>query len=204
MPAHAGAVKASLVPPPACVRNWPCRSAYTIVTWTRRRPIGYEGSNPEISVREVRMASRYHEVYEGWKRDPEGFWADAAKAIDWVSPPKTIFDKDAGVYGIWYPDATCNTCYNAVDRHVEGGRANQKALIYDSPITGRKKAFTYADVKEEVSALAALLQDHGVGKGDRVVIYMPMVPEAVFSMLACARIGAIHSVVFGGFASREL
>src|SRR5690242_12026181 len=150
------------------------------------------------------MASRYHEVYEGWKRDPEGFWAEAAKAIDWVSPPKRIFDKDAGVYGIWYPDASCNTCYNAVDRHVEGGRANQKALIYDSPITGRKKAFTYADVKEEVSALAALLQEHGVGKGDRVVIYMPMVPEAVFSMLACARIGAIHSVVFGGFAAREL
>jgi propionyl-CoA synthetase len=150
------------------------------------------------------MASRYHEVYEGWKRDPEGFWAEAAKAIDWFSQPKTIFDKDAGVYGIWYPDATCNTCYNAVDRHVEGGRADQKALIYDSPITGKKKSFTYAEVKTEVSALAALLHDHGVARGDRVVIYMPMVPEAVFSMLACARIGAIHSVVFGGFASREL
>ena len=150
------------------------------------------------------MESRYHEVYEGWKRDPEGFWAEAAKAIDWVSPPKTIFDASAGVYGRWFPDATCNTCHNAVDRHVENGRADQPALIYDSPVTGTKRTYTYAQLKAEVEALAAVLVDRGVTKGDRVILYMPMVPEAVFAMLACARIGTIHSVVFGGFAAREL
>ncbi len=150
------------------------------------------------------MVSRYHEVYESWKRDPEGFWAEAAKAIDWVSPPQAIFDPSAGVYGRWFPDATCNTCHNAVDRHVAGGRAGQAALIYDSPVTGAKRTYTYGELKAEVEALAAVLQDEGVGKGDRVIVYMPMVPEAVFAMLACARIGAIHSVVFGGFAAREL
>ena len=150
------------------------------------------------------MESRYHEVYESWKRDPEGFWAEAAKAIDWVSPPKQIFDPAAGVYGRWFPDATCNTCHNAVDRHVANGRADQAALVYDSPVTGTKKSFTYAELKGEVEALAAVLIDQGVEKGDRVILYMPMVPEAVFAMLACARIGAIHSVVFGGFAAREL
>jgi propionyl-CoA synthetase len=150
------------------------------------------------------MESRYHEVYGDWKRDPEGFWAKAATAIDWVSPPKAIFDGSAGVYGRWFPDATCNTCHNAVDRHVEGGRADQPALIHDSPITGTKRTYTYAQLKAEVEALAAVLVDQGVGKGDRVILYMPMVPEAVFAMLACARIGAIHSVVFGGFAAREL
>src|SRR5690606_26012429 len=98
----------------------------------------------------------------------------------------------------------CNTCFNAVDRHVEGGRADQPALIYDSPVTGTQRKFTYAELKAEVVALAAVLQDMGVGKGDRVIIYMPMVPEALFAMLACARLGAIHSVVFGGFAAREL
>jgi propionyl-CoA synthetase len=150
------------------------------------------------------MGSRYHEVYEGWKRDPQGFWAEAAKAIDWVSPPQTIFDPTAGVYGRWFPDAICNTCHNAVDRHVAGGRADQAALIYDSPVTGATRTYTYAELKAEVEALAAVLQDEGVEKGDRVIVYMPMVPEAVFAMLACARIGAIHSVVFGGFAAREL
>ncbi len=150
------------------------------------------------------MVSRYHDVYESWKRDPDAFWAEAAKAIDWYSPADKVFDPDEGVYGRWFTGATCNTCHNAVDRHVENGRADQPALIYDSPIAGAKKSFTYAEMKAEVEALAAVLQDRGVEKGDRVIIYMPMVPEAVFAMLACARIGAIHSVVFGGFAAREL
>ncbi|MEQ9224878.1 MAG: AMP-binding protein [Parvibaculum sp.] len=150
------------------------------------------------------MASRYQAVYESWQRDPEAFWAAAAAAIDWFSPPDRIFDAGAGVYGQWFPDATCNTCYNAVDRHVAGGRADQAALIYDSPITGRKKTFTYGELKAEVEALAAVIADQGVRKGDRVIIYMPMVPEAVFAMLACARLGAVHSVVFGGFAAKEL
>jgi propionyl-CoA synthetase len=150
------------------------------------------------------MASRYHEVYRHWQQDPEGFWAEAASAIDWFSFPEKIFDADMGVYGRWFTGATCNMCHNAVDRHVAGGRADQTALIYDSPVTGKKKRYTYAGLKDEVSALAAVLVDQGIAKGDRVIIYMPMVPETIVAMLACARIGAIHSVVFGGFAAREL
>ncbi|TYR34599.1 propionyl-CoA synthetase [Mesorhizobium microcysteis] len=150
------------------------------------------------------MASRYHDVYAGWKSDPEAFWAEAARGIDWITAPRAVFDPEAGVYGRWFVDGVCNTCFNAVDRHVEGGRADQLALVYDSPITGAKKSFTYAQLKQEVVALAAVLRDQGVVKGDRVIIYMPMVPEAVFAMLACARLGAVHSVVFGGFAAREL
>jgi propionyl-CoA synthetase len=150
------------------------------------------------------MASAYREVYARWENDPEGFWAEAAKDIDWVSQPDRIFDPSAGVYGAWFPDAVGNMCHNAVDRHVASGRADQLALIHDSAITGTKTAFTYAQLLAEVNALAAVLRDKGVGKGDRVILYMPMVPEAVFAMLACARLGAIHSVVFGGFAAKEL
>ena len=150
------------------------------------------------------MTSRYAEVYAGWKENPEKFWAEAAEAIDWISPPTKIFDADQGVYGRWFVDGVCNTCYNAVDRHVERGRADQLAIIYDSPITDTKQSFTYAQVKEEVVALAAVLRDKGVEKGDVVIIYMPMIAQAAFAMLACARLGAVHSVVFGGFAAREL
>jgi propionyl-CoA synthetase len=150
------------------------------------------------------MASKYPEVYAAWQRDPQAFWADAAKEIDWIEKPKTIFDPKAGIYGRWFPDAVCNTCWNAVDRHVHGGRAAQPALIYDSPMAGAKLVYTYAELLDEVRTLAGVLQEFGVAKGDRVVIYMPMVAEALFAMLACARIGAIHSVVFGGFAAKEL
>jgi len=146
----------------------------------------------------------YRAVFEGWKSDPFGFWAEAAKAIDWIKPPETIFDPDQGAYGRWFVGASCNTCYNCLDRHVENGREDQAALIYDSPITGRKRTITYRELLDEVNALCAVLSDFHVGKGDRVIIYMPMVPEAVIAMLACARIGAIHSVVFGGFAAQEL
>ncbi|MEM8837838.1 MAG: propionyl-CoA synthetase [Pseudomonadota bacterium] len=148
--------------------------------------------------------SGYHSVYNAWKADPEGFWVEIARKIDWYKEPDTVFDETNGHYGRWFAGAECNTCYNAVDRHVSGGRADQAAVIYDSPITGRKKTYTYAALLEEVETLAAVLQDQGIVKDDRVIIYMPMVPEAVFAMLACARIGAIHSVVFGGFAAREL
>jgi propionyl-CoA synthetase len=150
------------------------------------------------------MPSRYHEVYDGWASDPEGFWAEAARAIDWFKPWDKVFDAERGVYGQWFSGAECNTCYNALDRHVAGGRAEQIALIHDSPITGTQQKFTYAGVLAEVNALASVLADQGVGKGDRVIIYMPMVAEAAFAMLACARLGAIHSVVFGGFAAKEL
>jgi propionyl-CoA synthetase len=153
---------------------------------------------------EVRTESRYHEVYERSRRDPEGFWAEAASDIDWYEPAKKIFDPNVGVYGHWFVGATCNTCFNAVDRHVAGGRGAHPAIIYDSPVTSTKRTITYAELLAEVGALAAVLKDFGVGRGDRVVIYMPMVPEAVIAMLACARIGAIHSVVFGGFAANEL
>ena len=149
-------------------------------------------------------ASRYAQAYAGWKTDPSAFWAEAARGIDWVCPPETIFDADAGVYGRWFPDAVGNVCHNALDRHVAAGRGDQAALIYDSPVTGTRRTLTYGEMLKETATLAAVLQDMGVGKGDRVLIYMPMVPEAICAMLACARIGAIHSVVFGGFAAKEL
>lgn len=150
------------------------------------------------------MVSRYAETYAAWQRDPLNFWAEAAKEIDWTQAPQNIFDAKAGVYGRWFPDATCNTCWNALDRHVLAGQGARIALAYDSPLAGVKRKFSYSDTLLEVATLAAVLQDLGVRKGDRVLIYMPMIPEAVFAMLACARIGAVHSVVFGGFASKEL
>jgi propionyl-CoA synthetase len=148
--------------------------------------------------------SRYHEVYARWQRDPQGFWGEAAQAIDWIEPPKQVFDPDAGVYGRWFAGGVCNTCWNAVDRHVMQGRGEQAAIIYDSPLSGQKRTLTYYRLQVETQVLAAILRNFGVGKGDRVVLYMPMVPEAVVAMLACARIGAVHSVVFGGFAANEL
>jgi propionyl-CoA synthetase len=148
--------------------------------------------------------SRYYETYAHWRRDPEGFWGDAARAIDWFEAPQRIFDPSLGAYGRWFPDAVCNTCHNAVDRHVIAGRGADTAIIYDSPVTGTKRRISYLELQQEVEALAAVLLDLGVAQGDRVILYMPMVPEAVFGMLACARIGAIHSVVFGGFAAKEL
>jgi propionyl-CoA synthetase len=148
--------------------------------------------------------SRYHEVYARWQRDPQGFWGEAAAEIDWYEKPKAAFDPKAGIYGRWFPSGVCNTCFNAVDRHVNAGRGEQAAIIYDSPLAGVKRTITYHRLLTETQVLAVMLRDLGVGKGDRVIIYMPMVPEAVIAMLACARIGAIHSVVFGGFAAREL
>src|SRR3954447_11600888 len=123
------------------------------------------------------QASRYADVYARWQRNPEEFWADAAREIDWYQKPERIFDPCAGVYGRWFTDGVCNTCFNAVDRHVLSGRAHQAALIYDSPVTGTKQTFTYADLKTETQALAAVLNDLGVLKGDRVILYMPMIPQ---------------------------
>jgi propionyl-CoA synthetase len=148
--------------------------------------------------------SRYHDIYASWQRDPLAFWGEAAREIDWYEAPKTVFDPKAGVYGHWFPDGVVNTCWNAVDRHVQRGRAAQPALVYDSPLAGSKRVIAYDRLWTEVQILGAILRDLGIVQGDRVVIYMPMVPEAVFAMLACARIGAVHSVVFGGFAPREL
>src|SRR6476646_9696438 len=148
--------------------------------------------------------SRYHQVHARSLADPEGFWGEAARDIDWIEPAKKLFDPGSGPYGRWFAGAVVNTCYNALDRHVAGGRANQVALIHDSPLAGRVTRFTYAQLLDEVKTLAAIMQDFGVAKGDRVILYMPMVPEAVVAMLACARIGAVNSVVFGGVAGKEL
>jgi len=150
------------------------------------------------------VSNGYRSVYDRWRRDPEGFWREAAQAIDWIKPAERVFDPHAGVYGRWFTGSLCNACYNAVDRHVEQGRAGQAALVYDSAFTGARRVLTYRELLDEVRALAAVLLDLGVQKGDRVILYMPMVPEAVVAMLACARVGAVHSVVFGGFAAREL
>jgi propionyl-CoA synthetase len=127
-----------------------------------------------------------------------------AEAISWFKKPQRAFSPDQGVYGRWFPDAEANTCYNCLDRHVEAGRGKEKAVVYDSPMTGAKRNYSYDEVLSDVRAMAAVMIGLGIGKGDRVIIYMPMVPEAVFAMLACARIGAVHSVVFGGFAAHEL
>ena len=146
----------------------------------------------------------YSDIYQSWKTNPERFWMQAAKAIDWVKPPsKALFADDAPLYE-WYKDAMVNTCWNAVDRHVTAGRGDQTAIIYDSPITGKTSKTSYAELQTQVATLAGALAAKGVVAGDRVIIYMPMVPEALVAMLACTRIGAIHSVVFGGFAAAEL
>ncbi len=147
---------------------------------------------------------RFDEVYDRSLSDPEKFWTEAAGAIHWEKKWDKILDDSNPPFYRWFRGAECNTCYNAVDRHVEEGRADQAALIYDSPITGSKKTFTYRQLRDEVAKCAGVLKKHGVGKGDRVIVYMPMIPEAAISMLACARLGAVHSVVFGGFAANEL
>ena len=136
--------------------------------------------------------------------DPEGFWLEAASGVDWITRPKGALDASSAPLYRWFPDARLNTCYNALDRHVIAGRADQPALIHDSAVTGTSRTYTYAELLDEVARLAGVLQALGVEKGDRVIIYMPMVPEALEAMLACSRLGAIHSVVFGGFAANEL
>jgi propionyl-CoA synthetase len=147
---------------------------------------------------------RFDEIYRHSLDDPEGFWADAADEIDWVEPWERVLDDSRAPSYRWFAGGRLNTCYNALDRHVERGRADQLALIYDSPVTATTAAFTYRELRDTVARFAGALVAQGVTRGDRVVVYMPMVPEAVIAMLACARIGAIHSVVFGGFAANEL
>ncbi|WP_112310909.1 propionyl-CoA synthetase [Pseudogemmobacter bohemicus] len=146
----------------------------------------------------------YREVYAQWKSDPEGFWMEQAQGIDWVQPPSRALNADRAPIYEWFADGMVNTCWNAVDRHVEAGRGDQLAIIHDSPVTHLKKGITYRDLQKRVASLAGALRAKGVTKGDRVIIYMPMIPEALEAMLACARLGAIHSVVFGGFAANEL
>ncbi|MET0473833.1 MAG: propionyl-CoA synthetase [Mycobacterium sp.] len=146
----------------------------------------------------------YGELYRGSIDDPSAFWSDAAKAVSWTHEPQVVLDDGDAPLFRWFPDGELNTCYNALDRHVEQGRAEQAAMIYDSPVSGSKRTYTYRELLDETARFAGVLSSLGVTKGDRVVVYMPMIPEAVIAMLACARIGAVHSVVFGGFAAHEL
>ena len=146
----------------------------------------------------------YQAAYDRSLSDPDTFWADAARAIHWEHPWERVLDASRAPFHRWFSGASLNTCYNAVDRHVASGRGDQAAIIHDSPVTDSKEVISYRDLQERVARFAGALRAQGVEKGDRVIVYMPMVPEAIIAMLACARIGAIHSVVFGGFSSREL
>ncbi|MFV9633068.1 propionyl-CoA synthetase [Mycobacterium neumannii] len=146
----------------------------------------------------------YRALFDASIADPEGFWADAARAVTWIREPKHILDDSNPPFYRWFADGELNTCANALDRHVDDGRGDQPALIYDSPVTGTQRTYTFRELRDETAKFAGGLRGLGVEKGDRVVIYMPMIPEAVIAMLACARLGAIHSVVFGGFAAHEL
>ncbi|MCA9926114.1 MAG: AMP-binding protein, partial [Anaerolineales bacterium] len=148
--------------------------------------------------------SSYEAVYGRWQSDTEAFWAEAAADVQWDRQWNNVLDDSRPPFYRWFAGGQLNSCYNALDVHVANGRSDQLALIYDSPVTDTLKKYTYRQLRDEVAKLAGVLQKHGVQKGDRVIIYMPMVPEAVMGMLACARIGAIHSVVFGGFAANEL
>ena len=150
------------------------------------------------------MTEHFDAIVQRSLSDPEGFWGEIARGIDWDREWDTVLDKTAAPMYRWFSGGQLNTCYNAVDRHVARGRADQLAIIYDSPMTGRIERFTYRQLQDLVSRFAGALTNEGVGKGDRVIIYMPMIPEAAIAMLACARIGAVHSVVFGGFAANEL
>ena len=150
------------------------------------------------------MTKKFKEIYDSSIKNPEKFWQTVSEDIFWFKKPTRILNKSNPPFYKWFEDGITNTCYNALDVHIENGRGDKTALIYDSPITDNKNKFTYKELREKVSKFAGTLQNQGIKKGDRVIIYMPMIPEAVIGMLACARIGAIHSVVFGGFASNEL
>jgi propionyl-CoA synthetase len=161
------------------------------------------GDDEQATKGEPQM-SEYNDVFRTSVDDPETFWLEAAAAIDWQVPPTRVLDSTNPPFYRWFPDGELNVAYNALDRHIDAGRGEQAALIYDSPVTGTQRTYTYRELRDEVAAFAGVLVGLGVGKGDRVVIYLPMIPEAAIAMLATARIGAVHSVVFGGFAPKEL
>ena len=150
------------------------------------------------------MVSSYDSVHKRSIEHPEEFWAEAAAAIDWDAKWSRVLDDSNAPFYRWFTGGRLNTCHNALDRHVDGGRADQAALIYDSPLTDSQRTLTYRELRDETALFAGVLAANGIGKGDRVIIYMPMIPEAIIAVMACARIGAVHSVVFGGFAANEL
>ena len=147
------------------------------------------------------MSDKFNKIYEESINNPEKFWQEAANDIFWFKKPTKILNKSNPPFYKWFEDGVTNTCYNALDFHIDQGKGNKTALIYDSPITGNKNKFTYDELRSKVSKFAGALSNQGVAKGDRVIIYMPMIPEAVVAMLACGRIGAVHSVVIGGIAA---
>jgi propionyl-CoA synthetase len=148
--------------------------------------------------------NNYEAAYRRSLDHPEDFWAEASTGIDWETDWNRVLDDSEAPFYRWFSGGRLNTCHNALDRHVDGGRADQAALIYDSPLTGTRRTLTYRELRDETALFAGALAANGIGKGDRVIIYMPMVPEAIVAVMACARIGAVHSVVFGGFAANEL
>ena len=150
------------------------------------------------------MPGKYEQLYARSLDDPEGYWAEVAEDVHWYNKWDTVFDDSRSPFYQWFKGGMVNSCYNALDLHVANGRADQLALVYDSPVTDTIKAFSFRELLDQVAHFAGVLASQGAQKGDRVLIYMPMVPEAVIAMLACARIGAVHSVVFGGFAANEL
>ena len=150
------------------------------------------------------MSDTYERIYAQSLNEPDTFWAEAAEDVHWYKKWDTVLDDSQEPFYRWFTGGLTNSCYNALDLHVENGRADQTALIYDSPVTETVKTFTYRELRDEVARFAGVLAAQGVQKGDRVIIYMPMVPESVIAMLACARIGAVHSVVFGGFAGQRI
>ena len=150
------------------------------------------------------MTQKYKEIYNLSINDKENFWKKVSDDIFWYKKPSKILNSDNPPFYKWFEDGITNTCYNALDYHIDKGRGEKIALIYDSPITGVQKKITYSDLRDKVALFAGALKNQGIEKGDRIIIYMPMIPEAVITMLACGRIGAVHSVVFGGFAANEL
>jgi propionyl-CoA synthetase len=150
------------------------------------------------------MSNLYEKIYSQSLADPEAFWAEQATLIDWDKPWEQVLDDTCAPLYRWFAGGRLNTCYNALDRHVAAGRGEQAALIFNSAMTGRKETLTYVELRDKVASFAGVLANQGVAVGDRVIVYMPMIPEAAIAMLACARIGAVHSVVFGGFAANEL
>jgi len=164
---------------------------------------GGHGFRQLVQCRDISRAA-YTELYKRSIENREQFWADAASEIKWIQKYDRVLDSSDAPCHLWFPGGQLNMCYNAVDRHVDEGHGDRIALIYDSPVTGQKRRYSYAELQEEVANVAGAIASKGVVKGDRVVIYMPMIPEAVFAMLACARLGAPHSVVFGGFPAPEL
>ncbi|MGH6948107.1 MAG: AMP-binding protein, partial [Kiloniellales bacterium] len=150
------------------------------------------------------MSGTYDRLHARSLSDPEGFWGEAAAALHWDKKWERVLDDSRAPFYRWFTGGELNTCYNALDRHADGERAEQAALIYDSPVTNTVRTYSYKTLRNEVARFAGALKKQGVAKGDRVILYMPMVPEAVIAMLACARLGAVHSVVFGGFAASEL